>query len=87
MSLCVSSGLYFPFSPSFFRNGRGIAFALHLPVLRPPTRGILSLVFPLLLALCCVLALPAVAQAGEKQTQVKPRVVHKLIHDRGWNVC
>ena len=61
MSLCVSSGLYFPFSPSFFRNGRGTAPALHLPVLRPPARGILSLVFPLLLlALCCALALPQI---------------------------
>ena len=88
MSLCVSSGLYLPFSPSFFRNGRGTAPDLHLPVFRPPALGVLSLVFPLLLlALCCALALPAVAQAGEKQAQVKPRVAHKLIHDRGWNVC
>ncbi len=90
MSLIVPSGLYalFSSSPSFFRNGRGTAPALHLPVLRPPARGILSLVFPLLLlALCCVLTPPAVVQAGEKQAKITRRVAHKLIHDRGWNAC
>ena len=29
---------------------------------------------PLLLTLCCALVLPAVAQAEEKQAQVKPRL-------------
>ena len=53
--------------PSFFRTSPGTASALHLPVIRPSARGVLSLVFPLLLALCCALTPPAVAQAGEKQ--------------------
>ena len=89
MSLFVPSGLYALFSsPSFCRHGRGTAPALHLPVLRPPARGVLSLVFPwLLLTLCCALALPVMVQAGEKQAKITRRVAHKLIHDRGWNVC
>ena len=57
------------------------------PVLGPQARGGLSLVFPFLLALCCALALPAVAQAGEKQAQVKPRVKYYQVEDTGWNVC
>ena len=69
MSLFVSSGVYalFSSSPSFFRPSPGTASTLHLPVIRPSARGVLSLVFPLLLALCCALTPPAVAQAGEKQ--------------------
>ena len=42
---------------------------------------------PLLLTLCCALALQAVAQAGEKQAQVKPRVKYYQYKDTGWNVC
>ena len=89
MSLFVPSGLYALFSsPSFCRHGRGTAPALHLPVLRPPARGVLSLVFPwLLLTLCCALALPVMVQAGEKQAKATQRAVHKLKNDRGWTVC
>ena len=42
---------------------------------------------PLLLTLCCALALPPMAQAGEKQAQVKPRVKYHQYKDTGWNVC
>ena len=89
MSLFVPSGLYALFSsPSFFRHGSGTEPALHLPVLRPPARGVLSLVFPwLLLTLCCALALPVMVQAGEKQAKATQRAVHKLKNDRGWTVC
>ena len=84
MSLFVPSGLYLPFSPSspsFFRNGPGTAPALARPVLGPQARGGLSLVFPLLLALCCSLIVPSVAQAGEKQVKVKPRVKYYQVED------
>ena len=101
MSLCVSSGLYalFSSSPSFFRTSPGTASALHLPVIRPSARGVLSLVFPLLLALCCVLTPPAVAQAGEKQVKATQHSVHKQgvetyqkkgsypLKPTRWNVC
>ena len=37
---------------------------------------------PLLLTLCCALALPPMAQAGEKQAQVKPRVKYHQYKDK-----
>lgn len=89
MSLIVPSGLFLPFSPSFFRNGPGTEPALaRLPV-RPaagrcPGWALFAL---LLLTLCCALTPPAVVQAGEKQAKITQRVAHKLIHNRGWNVC
>ena len=91
MSLCVSSGLYalFSSSPSFVRNGPGTEPALaRLPV-RPaagrcPGWALFAL---LLLTLCCALALPPMAQAGEKQAKVKPRVKYYQVEDTGWNVC
>ena len=92
MSLCVPSGLYLPFSPSspsFFRNGPGTEPALARLPARPaagrcPGWALFAL---LLLVLCCALALPPMAQAGEKQGQVKPRVKYYQIKDTGWNVC
>ena len=92
MSLFVSSGLYLlfsPSSPSFFRNSPGTEPALARLPARPaagrcPGRALFAL---LLLVLCCALALPPMVQAGEKQAKITRRVAHKLIHDRGWNVC
>ena len=104
MSLCVSSGLYLPFSPSspsFFRNGRGTEPALARLPARPaagrcPGWALFAL---LLLTLCCAPALPAVAQAGEKQVKATQHSVHKQgvetyqkkgsypLKPTRWNVC
>ena len=92
MSLCVSSGLYLPFSPSspsFFRNGRGTEPALPRLPARPaagrcPGWALFAL---LLLTLCCSLALPPMAQAGEKQDKITRRATHAQVEDTGWNVC
>ena len=41
----------------------------------------------LVLILFCSLTVPFVAQAGEKQAKVKPRVKYYQSKDTGWNVC